>query len=295
MDMLFIQKLLGRSKWKTLTRQKNEMEWYCIFNLLWNLTVNNIKWENTEIPSSYIEKCLIESGSGAFFEENGELKFGVAYATENIYNVPTKWQIHYNGKIYSKSILDSVFVRCDFNNNPFIMYILQYTDKITDIERTINTNVATHKMPFVFKTNDKKLLSYKNIVNQIMNNEVAIFLDESISMSDFEMFKTEQEYIIDKLDVHKKYVYAEFKEMLGFNNIQVEKKERLITDEAEQNNEIIVNGYVKTMLDERKECCKKIKELFNIDINVKLNREEMKQDDNSFQGKLYDNAKNSYE
>ena len=42
MDMLFIQKLLGRSKWKSLTRQKNEMEWYCIFNLLWNLSVNNI-------------------------------------------------------------------------------------------------------------------------------------------------------------------------------------------------------------------------------------------------------------
>lgn len=295
MDMLFIQKLLGRSKWKTLTRQKNEMEWYCIFNLLWNLSVNNIKWENVEIPSSYIEKCLIESGSGAFFEENGVLKFGAAYATENIYNVPTKWQIHYNGKIYSKSILDSVFVRCDLNNTPFIMYVLQYTDKITDIERTINTNVATHKMPFVFKTNDKKLLSYKNIVNQIMNNEVAIFLDESISMSDFEMFKTEQQYIIDKLDVHKKFVYAEFKELLGFNNVQIEKKERLITDEAEQNNEIIVNGYVKSMIDERKDCCKKIKELFNIDINVKLNREEMKQDDNSFQGKLYDNSKNSNE
>ena len=67
MDMLFIQKLLGRSKWKSLTRQKNEMEWYTIFNLLWNLSVNNIKWENTEIPSSYIEKCLIENGSGAFF------------------------------------------------------------------------------------------------------------------------------------------------------------------------------------------------------------------------------------
>lgn len=295
MDMLFIQKLLGRSKWKTLTRQKNEMEWYCIFNLLWNLSVNNIKWENVEIPSSYIEKCLIESGSGAFFEENGVLKFGAAYATENIYNVPTKWQIHYNGKIYSKSILDSVFVRCDLNNTTFIMYVLQYTDKITDIERTINTNVATHKMPFVFKTNDKKLLSYKNIVNQIMNNEVAIFLDESISMSDFEMFKTEQQYIIDKLDVHKKFVYAEFKELLGFNNVQIEKKERLITDEAEQNNEIIVNGYVKSMIDERKDCCKKIKELFNIDINVKLNREEMKQDDNSFQGKLYDNSKNSNE
>ena len=295
MDMLFIQKLLGRSKWKSLTRQKNEMEWYCIFNLLWNLSVNNITWSNIEIPSPYIEKCLVENGSGAFFEENGELKFGSAYATENIYNVPTKWQIHYNGKIYSKSILDSVFVRCDLNNNPFIMYVLQYADKICDIERTINTNVATHKMPFIIKSNDKKLLTHKNNINQIQNNEIAIFIDETLNINDFQFFKTDQEYIIDKLDIHKKFVYAEFKELLGFNNVQIEKKERLITDEAEQNNEIIVNGYVKSMLDERKECCKKIKELFNIDINVKLNREEIKKDDNSIQGKLHDNAKNSYE
>ena len=122
-----------------------------------------------------------------------------------------------------------------------------------------------------------------------------IFIDETLNINDFQFFKTDQQYIIDKLDIHKKFVYAEFKELLGFNNVQIEKKERLITDEAEQNNEIIVNGYVKSMLDERKECCKKIKELFNVDINVKLNREEMKQDDNSIQGKLYNNAKNSNE
>ena len=83
--------------------------------------------------------------------------------------------------------------------------------------------------------------------------------------------------------------------MLGFNNVQIEKKERLITDEAEQNNEIIVNGYIKSMIDERKECCKKLKELFNIDINVKLNREEVKQYDSSIQGKLYNDTKNSNE
>ena len=273
MDMLFIQKLLGRSKWKSLTRQKNEMEWYCIFNLLWNLSVNNIKWINTEIPSSYIEKCLVENGSGAFFEEDGILKFGSAYATENIYNVPTKWQIHYNGKIYSKSILDSVFVKCDLNNNPFIIYVLQYADKICDIERTINTNVATHKLPFIIKSNDKKLLTHKNIVNQIQNNEIAIFIDETLNINDFQFFKTDQQYIIDKLDIHKKFVYAEFKELLGFNNIQIEKKERLITDEAQQNDEVIQNGYCKSMLDSRLKACQELNKLFNLSVSCKLNRE----------------------
>ena len=104
MDMLFIQKLLGRSKWKSLTRQKNEMEWYCVFNLLWNLSVNNIKWENTDIPSQYIEKCLVENGSGAFFEDDGILKLAgqidlIVKSGNDIYIIDHKT----NGKIDLKS------------------------------------------------------------------------------------------------------------------------------------------------------------------------------------------------
>lgn len=273
MDMLFLNKLISRQKNKKLASQKNNIEWLCIYNLLWNLSVNNIKWEGLKIPSNYIEKILIENGAGAFYIENNTLKFDSASTTEQMYNEPTKWNIFDGRKSFTRSIIDSVYVTNDFLHNPFLIYILNYTEKILDTERTINTSVATHKMPFLIKTNDKKLLTHKNIINQIQNNEIAIFVDDTLNINDFQFFKTEQDFIIDKLDVHKKFIYAEFKELLGFNNIQIEKKERLITNEAEQNDEVIQNGYCKSMLDSRLKACQELNKLFNLSVSCKLNRE----------------------
>ena len=58
---------------------------------------------------------------------------------------------------------------------------------------------------------------------------------------------------------------------LGINNINVEKKERLVEDEANANNEYI-NLNLMSRLIPRKEACKKFNELFNPDekIDVRL-------------------------
>ena len=55
----------------------------------------------------------------------------------------------------------------------------------------------------------------------------------------------------------------------GINNISIEKKERLVTGETSENNEVI-NMNLQSMLAPRKEACKKFNELFDENIDVRV-------------------------
>ena len=63
--------------------------------------------------------------------------------------------------------------------------------------------------------------------------------------------------------VYKKEIWDEALTFLGINSLQTEKKERLITDEASSNNELI-NLNLQSFLIPRQEACKQFNELFGL-------------------------------
>ena len=88
---------------------------------------------------------------------------------------------------------------------------------------------------------------------------------------------------------------------LGINNIIVDKKERLITDEVESNNQL-VTMYLNCFYKTRKKACDEINEKFlkNSDkkINIILNKDAIKllndnenlsYEEDSEDGEIYDN------
>ena len=63
---------------------------------------------------------------------------------------------------------------------------------------------------------------------------------------------------------YKKEIWNEALQFLGINSLQTEKKERLITDEASSNNELI-NLNLQSMLIPRQEACKQFNKLFGLE------------------------------
>ena len=57
--------------------------------------------------------------------------------------------------------------------------------------------------------------------------------------------------------------------MLGINTLAVEKKERLITDEANANNEAI-DFNIGAMLKARQDACEEINKMFGLNVSVTL-------------------------
>ena len=74
-------------------------------------------------------------------------------------------------------------------------------------------------------------------------------------------------YVADKLLEDKKKIENELLTLFGLNNV-ADKKERLIVDEANANNDYI-NRNVDLLYKNRKIACDKINEKFNLNINVK--------------------------
>jgi hypothetical protein len=71
-------------------------------------------------------------------------------------------------------------------------------------------------------------------------------------------------FIADKIMEYKKQIWNEALQYLGINTLQTEKKERLITDEASSNNELI-NLNLQSMLVPRQEACKQFNKLFGLE------------------------------
>ena len=123
-------------------------------------------------------------------------------------------------------------------------------------------------------------MSFKQAIKQKQDNEPVIFADKNLDTNDVTVLNTTAPIVFDKLQVQKTNVLNECLTFLGINNANTDKRERLVTNEVESNNEMIqVNSDV--MLEARKQACKEINEMFGLNISVERRR-NLKIDLNEF-------------
>ena len=104
-----------------------------------------------------------------------------------------------------------------------------------------------------------------NLYKQYDGNEPYIFGDKSINTNAIQVFKTDAPYVADKLYQLKTQIWNEALTYLGISNINVQKKERLITDEVTRNQGgTIASRYSR--LNARRDACKQINAMFGLDI-----------------------------
>ena len=96
-------------------------------------------------------------------------------------------------------------------------------------------------------------------------NAPVIYGDKQLSPNSIKVVTTGAPFVADKLYTLKTQIWNEALTYLGISNINVQKKERLVTDEVTRNQGgVIASRYSR--LEARREACKKINELFNLDI-----------------------------
>ena len=80
---------------------------------------------------------------------------------------------------------------------------------------------------------------YKKMYDQITCGSPAVFYNNADGESNFYLFNTKQSFIADDLQELKRNIINEFLTEIGINNANLGKRERLITDEVNANNEEI--------------------------------------------------------
>ena len=134
--------------------------------------------------------------------------------------------------------------------------------RLYEAERTADVNIKAQKTPVLILCDETQRQTLENMYSQYDGNRPAIFGDKN-ALGDkvFTAIKTEAPFIADKIIDYKKEIWNEALTFLGINNIMVDKKERLITDEANSNNELI-NLNLQSYLAPRQEACRQFNEKF---------------------------------
>lgn len=250
------------------------------------------EWVN--LPSSmneeWLEKSLYYNGMACFLKDNEKGFINTNCTTSgdlNIYGIPTKvncYSFGYNKPrlVYSGELpsLDEetrlrlenqecILIRNRLDGTPTCGSMELFAYRLYEAQRTIDTNINAMKTPVLLLVEEKQRLTMENVYNQYMGNQPVIFGDKNQMTGDtrpVECINTEAPIVFDKLQEYKNEIWNEALTFLGVNNISTDKKERLITDEANSNNELI-NLNLQSFLIPRKLACKQFNELFNLSGN----------------------------
>ena len=245
------------------------------------LAVSLFTWKNLDKhagfgASRFLELSLYEDGSGVFLKDDelGYMALKVNPSDKlNVYQLPTKvmaWSIGYN-KNYDFD--DVVYIMNNELQKPTREFMELFAYRLYETERTIDINLQAQKTPILIEGDTKTILTLKNVYMQYSGNTPFIFGNKQFDISNkLNVLKTDAPYIIDKLDVHKHQIFNDALTVLGIDNANTDKKERLITNEVESNEQLItyyLNCFYKT----RKKACEDINEKFGLDIEIELNKD----------------------
>ena len=226
--------------------------------------------------SRFLELALYENGRGVFFKDD-ELGYMALRVNPNdkfnVYMLPTKvicYSFEYNKE---KDFDDVVYIMNNNLQKPTLETLKLFAYRLYEVERTIDTNLLAQKTPILIEGDTKTILTLKNVYMQYSGNTPFIFGNKQYDLSNkLSVLKTDAPYLIDKLVLYKHEIWDEALTFLGINNANTDKKERLITDEVNSNNELI-NYYLNCFYKTRKEACEQINKKYDLNIQIKLNKD----------------------
>ena len=226
--------------------------------------------------SRFLELALYENGRGVFFKDD-ELGYMALRVNPNdkfnVYMLPTKvicYSFEYNKE---KDFNDVIYIMNNNLQKPTLETLKLFAYRLYECERTMDVNLISMKTPILIEGDTKTILTLKNVYMQYSGNTPFIFGNKQYDLSNkLSVLKTDAPYLLDKLTLYKHEIWNECLSFLGINNANTDKKERLITDEVNSNNELI-NYYLNCFYKTRKEACDQINKKYGLNIKIKLNKD----------------------
>lgn len=249
------------------------------------VALSMFEWVN--LPSSmnaqWLEKCLYYNGQATLLKDKNYGFINTNCCSNgniNLYGYPTSLNCYsfdyqttrklYTGLIENLSDLqknqrqyyECILVQNNWDRVPTATSMELFAYRLYEAERTCDVNIKAQKTPILLLIDEKQRLTMMNLYNQYNGNQPFIFGDkQNLAENVIRAINTEAPFVADKIMEYKKEIWNEALTFLGINNIMVDKKERLITDEANSNNELI-NLNLQARLAPRKEACRQFNEKF---------------------------------
>lgn len=250
---------------------------------LMNLAISVFKWDNLPegVDSRMLEFWLLRDGFVGFFYDEMLKSDEKRRAPEGYAVLPLllqgEWDMYeypksrcayaVNGFQYDCNEDNSVIIFNNYLRVPMWMTLWQYAYRLSEVQRTIDINCKQQRTARVIRCDEKERVTYLNAAKEVDEGRNWVHGNKNLDMDNFQVFDITTPFVANEMQVYKHQLWNEALTYLGIENVNTDKKERLISDEV-INNMGDVEAERFTRLNARKQACDEINKLFGLDVDV---------------------------
>ena len=240
------------------------------YDRLTELSISMFEWRNLPdtVDPRFLELTLFSNGMAVFFkEEDDYLALQCAISGPlDVYRIPVRRRAYavngFNRELDNKN---SVIIYNNMLHKNSMLDVRMFARDLYNLDRAISVNANAQKTPILIRCAETERLSLENVYMNYDGNKPVIFADKQLNPNALTVLKTDAPYVADKLYTLKTQKWNEALTYLGISNVNITKRERLITDEVTRNQGgTIASRYSR--LESRRQACKQINKMFGLDI-----------------------------
>lgn len=236
--------------------------------------VFNIKKLNEVAPYmdySYVNHELVYKGCIAFFMDEylGLLALPfVNMGKLDLYGRPIDIQVIGRNGYHRNLKYGEYVIMWDNRSKQALIYdILQYAERIAQIQRTIDINIAQQRTPRIWKTKTENKKTINDLIDGVSSNNEIITTYDNLELDDTTIVLSPAPFVADKLSEQKDKIWNEFLRLIGIANSSFQKKERNIRDEVFISQAGTIASRF-TRFNSRVDAIDKINKKWNLDLEV---------------------------
>ena len=249
----------------------NNASYIQYYDRLTELSISMFEWRNLPdtVDPRFLELTLFANGMAVFFKDEVEDYLALQCAISgplNVYRIPIRRRAYavngYNRELDDKN---SVIIYNNMLHKNSMLDVRMFARELYNLDRAISVNANAQKTPILIRCNENERLTVENLYMDYDGNKPVIFGDRGLTANAISVLKTDAPYVADKLYTLKTQKWNEALTYLGISNVNITKRERLITDEVTRNQGgTIASRYSR--LQSRRMACEQINKMFGLNV-----------------------------
>lgn len=277
---LYTEKL---DKYKEHSGVVYELEKFDFFLIYLTSLISSFSWIKTPVekmPLFMPENFIQQSGRIGLFKNGNEFKLLPIFPDGNVteYGEYTDYiAVDCTAKTYQLKADD---VCICYNNSfkiPYYSMVKRFADKSAFALRSVDVGLAKAIAPTVLGCSSPEQMEIIGDITSSLTNPTPYkgMLKSKFDNKEIERmsaFDNRENDILALWDVYVRYRNLYYG-IIGINNVEITKKERLTEAESAGNDEIVRYSLFDDMWRCRKDFKKRAKEKFNVDVEIEINRD----------------------
>lgn len=244
--------------------------------------ISRFTWEGLPngIDPRFIETTIFNNGYSVFYYDSFFEMFMAMPATISgpldIQDNPTGYRVTRNG-VYSRDVSANESI-CIWGNQvrvPEIDVVLSYAARLAQIDRTIEIDLLNERNPMIVACSQDQRLTVQNLISKIYDGEPVVWGTENLAVdnlaSTIGVFPLNQNAGAGAVSSikhmeSKAKIWGEALTMLGIMNVNSEKRERMVVEEAAGNSGQVLASR-ESFMKPRQLACEQINEKFGLQVS----------------------------